>query len=529
MSVVTHTQETPVAQIAALIHGQSLRLPSLQPVLSNWPTLLSPHYAELKKKVGMKIDEWISDERVRRKAQIIDLPLFSSIWYPHATLDRLEMITWYSMWIFLWDDVIEDSATPASGITDKVSWIHHQALKYMEYHLGLSSSLEEPIPPTKYCTLFRYAAEPFRKASSLLQRIRFYEELKVYMDGCEVEQEFVRAGELPSWREYWSHRLGTSSVHTYSALGEYMSGGNIPPEMFDTPELKELWVGINRHIVTVNDLISFKKEVEKSSFHSLVPIVMNETGANLDTVVDSLVDTLRNIGDSMNRAGDRLIALAENSHGAQGRQNMEQAPGDIGEEPLISRTDYRPSCNLHDFLGEKQQLQMHIWKYVRRYGFFGRLNTNTTWGDWDMGLSAPALDISAFCLPPVADVPAGESNVSVTCGHNWQDPLTKNYPLRNTSKTTFASGNRTFTLDYILANGICQPISDKYQWGFSYLQLYIVINVVLLWSTGIFLLWLKAQFNLPLAQYDRVPRELECMLHMSRELQRHFKKSGVES
>lgn len=154
------------------------------------------------------------------------------------------------MWIFLWDDVIEDSATPASGITDKVSWIHHQALKYMEYHLGLSSSLEEPIPPTKYCTLFRYAADPFRKASSLLQRIRFYEELKVYMDGCEVEQEFVRAGELPSWREYWSHRLGTSSVHTYSALGEYMSGGNIPPEMFDTPELKELWVGINRHIVT---------------------------------------------------------------------------------------------------------------------------------------------------------------------------------------------------------------------------------------------------------------------------------------
>lgn len=51
---------------------------------------------------------------------------------------------------------------------------------------------------------------------------------------------------------------------------------------------------------------------------------MNETGANLDTVVDSLVDTLRNIGDSMNRAGDSLIALAENSHGAQGRQNMEQ-------------------------------------------------------------------------------------------------------------------------------------------------------------------------------------------------------------
>ncbi|KAK0670217.1 isoprenoid synthase domain-containing protein [Cercophora samala] len=321
---MAHTQETPVARIATLLNGQTLHLPSLEPVLSNWPTLMSPHYAELKKKVAVKIEEWISDEHVRQKAHIIDLPLFSSIWYPHATLDRLETITWYSMWIFLWDDVIEDSAAPSSMITDKVSWIHQQALRYMEYHLGLSSSHQEPVPPTKYCTLFKHAAEPFRKASTLLQRIRFYEELKVYMDGCEVEQEFVRAGELPTLREYWSHRLGTSSVHTYNALGEYMSGGHIPPEMFDRPEMKDLWVGINRHIVTLNDLVSFKKEVAKSSFHSLVPIVMNETGAGLDTVVDSLVDTLRTIGDSMDQAGHSLIALAELNYGVEGRKSLER-------------------------------------------------------------------------------------------------------------------------------------------------------------------------------------------------------------
>ncbi|KAK4170763.1 hypothetical protein QBC36DRAFT_123583 [Triangularia setosa] len=108
--------------------------------------MMSPHYSKLKKKVAAKIDAWISDEHVRRKAQIIDPPLFS-IWDPHASLDRLETITWYSMWIFLWDDIIEDSAAPSSGITDKVSWIHQQALRYMEYHLGLSSS---PVPSLQY-------------------------------------------------------------------------------------------------------------------------------------------------------------------------------------------------------------------------------------------------------------------------------------------------------------------------------------------------------------------------------------------
>ncbi|KAK4175469.1 hypothetical protein QBC36DRAFT_189827 [Triangularia setosa] len=166
---------------------------------------------------------------------------------------------------------------------------------------------------------------------------------------------------------------------------------------------------------------------------------------------------------------------------------------------------------------------------VREYGFFGRLNSNTTWGNWDERLIAPALNIAAFYLPPVVGVPVGDSGIVVAYGYDWQDPLTKDYPFRNKSKTTFASGNRTFTLDYILEHGSCQPISDKYQWGFSYLQLYIVINVLLLWSTGIYLLWLKAQLNLPLVQYDQVPEEWECVLHMSHELQKQLERSGVKS
>lgn len=42
----------------------------------------------------MKIDEWISDERVRRKAQIIDLPLFSSMCVITPSL------LWKARWCF---------------------------------------------------------------------------------------------------------------------------------------------------------------------------------------------------------------------------------------------------------------------------------------------------------------------------------------------------------------------------------------------------------------------------------------------
>jgi len=40
-----------------------------------------------------------------------------------------------------------------------------------------------------------------------------------------------------------------------------MGGSHIPEHLFDTEEVKTLWFEINRHIVTMNDLVSLKKEI----------------------------------------------------------------------------------------------------------------------------------------------------------------------------------------------------------------------------------------------------------------------------
>ncbi|KAK0707347.1 isoprenoid synthase domain-containing protein [Lasiosphaeris hirsuta] len=252
-------------------------------------------------------------------------------------------MAWYSMWLFLWDDVVEDSAIPSAANTNtlRVEWLHEQALKYVEFHLGLSASAEEPPPPTKYCTLFKHAGAPLREACTVAERVRFYAALQEYMECCEVESAYVRRGELPSTSEYWEHRLGTSSVNTYSALGEYMSGGHIPEQLFDTPELKTMWFELNRHIVTMNDVVSLKKEIvftnlntlagqsltrlQGKSLHSLVPIVINETGADLDAVVASSIEILRISGENIDRMAERLLAMTE--HDPQARASVEAYVG----------------------------------------------------------------------------------------------------------------------------------------------------------------------------------------------------------
>lgn len=130
-------------------------------------------------------------------------------------------MSWYSLWLFLWDDVVEDSAIPSSSETDRVEWLHKHALAYVKFHLGLcEESATEPDPPTKYCTLFKHAGPALREACTVKERQRFFETIREYMAGVEGESDFVRKKELPTLYEYWEYRQGSSSVNTYSALGE---------------------------------------------------------------------------------------------------------------------------------------------------------------------------------------------------------------------------------------------------------------------------------------------------------------------
>jgi hypothetical protein len=134
-------------------------------------------------------------------------------------------MSWFSMWLFLWDDVIEDTAIPSSSPSQsqpqpKITTLHDRALAYVEYHLGLSPLTEEPKTPTKYCTLFKHAGIELQQDCTVRERREFYVEVERYMRAVEVESEWVGRKELPGVEEYWAHRMGTSSVYCYCALGE---------------------------------------------------------------------------------------------------------------------------------------------------------------------------------------------------------------------------------------------------------------------------------------------------------------------
>ncbi|KAK3402398.1 hypothetical protein B0T20DRAFT_404235 [Sordaria brevicollis] len=148
----TNSPRLTTAGLYAALKGQTLRFPSLDSILSPFPTELSPHYDQLKHIVDMIIEDQIDEEEVKEKARKIDVALLAAYWYPHSPLERLETISYFLLWIFLWDDAAEESATIDLD-ADSTTTLNERALEYVAYHLGLDHRAFIPLPDPSPSTL----------------------------------------------------------------------------------------------------------------------------------------------------------------------------------------------------------------------------------------------------------------------------------------------------------------------------------------------------------------------------------------
>lgn len=158
-------------------------------------------------------------------------------------------------------------------------------------------------------------------------------------------------------------------------------------------------------------------------------------------------------------------------------------------------------------------------KYAQDYGFFGlntttreRIDRETLWNGTIV--PRPALNISAFYFP----------NGSQLFGREWVDPRTSTRPFggeeRDLRLAVPGFSNRTFSVDNMIQHGICHP-QDTYQWGFSFLQVFIVANLLLVWTMGVWLVWLKAHSSLLDSKF-RVPSTYQAILALAENIQSQF-------
>jgi hypothetical protein len=69
---------------------------------------------------------------------------------------------------------------------------------------------------------------------------------------------------------------------------------------------------------------------------------------------------------------------------------------------------------------------------------------------------------------------------------------------------------------------------QTYNWGFSFLQLFVVTSLGLLWSVGLLVMWIKAKKQLPLGVKPEIPRGWRCVLELAETMEAELKTIGID-
>ncbi|OBS29478.1 hypothetical protein FPOA_03415 [Fusarium poae] len=173
-------------------------------------------------------------------------------------------------------------------------------------------------------------------------------------------------------------------------------------------------------------------------------------------------------------------------------------------------------------------LQRNVSYYIQQYGFNSPGNERTRSGDnmtefCGETIDGPPLNISAYYLP---DDFYWRSNSS-------KNATIKTNPYPDRTKMLFTVDNDMYNLTQLFDNGVCQPAKDKdavqrYQWGFSFLQLYIVTILLLLWSLALVALWKTSHDMLKLNHRETTSQDWKGLLDLTDKIRMQVDQAGID-
>jgi hypothetical protein len=135
----------------------------------------------------------------------------------------------FLVWIFAWDDEVDESDTVTASQEGFVHTYSQESLQYIRKELNLPANPEtirdniaNPIGTRVQLkmALFGVAASKLRTVMDLVQRERFYRELEHFVQSVEEEHIFRLRGAMPSVEKYSQIRSGSVGYRPFMALME---------------------------------------------------------------------------------------------------------------------------------------------------------------------------------------------------------------------------------------------------------------------------------------------------------------------
>jgi hypothetical protein len=161
--------------------------------------------------------------------------------------------------------------------------------------------------------------------------------------------------------------------------------------------------------------------------------------------------------------------------------------------------DYQKSAHLLLLLSAAIANSYIIFADVYTYGFNGTNSASSIFSpdnSTTFNLPSPILNISAFYIWSLSTFFSFNSLTVVGSGASSTTASVESlsYPSLARFARIDQPDNRTYDIPYIRDNGRCQQ-QNTYQWGFSFLLLFIALLLSTLWALGMWAMWLDAYYN----------------------------------
>ncbi|TAQ88585.1 hypothetical protein B7494_g3094 [Chlorociboria aeruginascens] len=370
-------------QLLDSIRGQRVLIPNLRPLFSSWGNQINPNYQKLIPVVNQKLESLVQNEKRLKKLKTADFALFASSWWPTAQFNELQIVTFLAIWLFLWDDELDEPTGVHSDNFQAAQAYRKETLEFIRRSLGIGlettspianpifksfsnaagqlltvynrskkllvmGSLEHSLISTtilgglrviegyvrfavdtgkRICGLdhdtlptasdpitdsFRVIGNQLRVSYTIEQRQMVFEELKYYIHTTQTEQEIKLSGRIPSVKEYWKARMGTSAVGVCEAVVEYAHKIRASRDVTHDPLMKALCDETNIIVVIANDMLSLKKEIALGCIDSLVPLYCAQLGSIQAAIDAAYTDLLASV-DRFESAAEELLSLGSTS------------------------------------------------------------------------------------------------------------------------------------------------------------------------------------------------------------------------
>jgi hypothetical protein len=181
----------------------------------------------------------IDDRRKLDALRSSDFAFFAATWWPKADYAELKVLLFLAIWLFTWDDEIDEPTGAYSRDLESAEHYRTQTVNRIYQCLGLHApSGAEDTPTNKIVASFSDIGEQLVKAYSFGtqhdncsagqvwlttpqdQRQRFMNEIHRFLEHTKREQQIRLCGSLPTMDEYWGFRAGTSAVGVIVAAQE---------------------------------------------------------------------------------------------------------------------------------------------------------------------------------------------------------------------------------------------------------------------------------------------------------------------